>query len=127
MTRTLILTLAAAAALAGCNNKNDHTIVAGADNEQDNHAVPANLVLPPAIEASKAYRCKDNHLIYVDWLADDKSANIRTEKGGSPTSVVAAEAGKPMTNAGGYSLTGSPGASSIALTTPANGAETCKA
>lgn len=126
MTRTLILTLAAAAALAGCNN-NDHTIVAGADNEQDNHAVAANMVLPPSIEATKVYRCKDNHVVYVDWLADDKSANIRTEKSGSPINVVAAEAGKPMTNAGGYSLAGSPGASSIALTTPANGAETCKA
>ena len=27
-------------------------------------------MLPPAIAASKTYRCKDNSLVYIDWLSD---------------------------------------------------------
>jgi len=68
MTRTpLLITLATAAALAGCNKEN-HTIVAGP--EGDNVAANAPVALPPSISASKAYRCKDNKLIYVDWMSD---------------------------------------------------------
>jgi hypothetical protein len=85
MTRPLtILTLVAAAALAGCN-KEDHTIVVGpgADDEPMNNV---GVVLPPSIQASKAYRCKDNSLIYIDWLSDG-SARVkksREEVGGTP-------------------------------------------
>src|SRR6476646_11046708 len=98
MTRTpLLITLAAAAALAGCNKEN-HTIVAGGpDGTETNAAANAPVALPPAIAASKIYRCADNQVVYVDWLADNKTANVRTDKGGSPTQVTATEAGQPMT------------------------------
>ena len=67
MTRTsLLITLAAAAALAGCDNS-DHTI--GGDKDA-NVVASAPVTLPPSISASKSYRCKDNHLIYVDWMSD---------------------------------------------------------
>ena len=85
MTRPLtLLALVAAAALAGCNNE-DHTIVAGpgADDEPMNNV---GVVLPPSIQASKAYRCKDNSLVYIDWLSDG-SARVkksREEVGGTP-------------------------------------------
>ena len=70
MTRTPLIMLAAAAALAGCDNS-DHTIVAGPAGGTDTNAVAgAPVTLPPSIQASKSYRCKDNHLIYVDWLSD---------------------------------------------------------
>ena len=69
MTRTsLLITLAAAAALAGCD-KSDHTIVSGPPGETDANAT-APVTLPPSISASKSYRCKDNNLIYVDWMSD---------------------------------------------------------
>jgi hypothetical protein len=76
MTRApFILMLAAAAALAGCG-KNDHTIVAGgepADDQPTNAMANANVQLPPSINASKTYRCKDNSIIYIDWLSDGTS------------------------------------------------------
>ena len=85
MTRTLtILTFVAAAALAGCNNE-DHNIVAGPDLD-DGPVNTTDVVLPPSIQASKAYRCKDNSLIYIDWLSDG-SARVkksREEVGGTP-------------------------------------------
>ena len=87
MTRTpLLITLAAAAALAGCNKEN-HTIVAGPPDDEPtaNHAPVA---LPPSITASKVYRCADNQVVYVNWMSDG-SANVKTEQGGAITPVPA--------------------------------------
>lgn len=129
MTRTsFLITLAAAAALAGCNNS-DHTIVAGGpepDNDA-NVAAAGPVVLPPSIVSSKTYRCADNRLVYVNWLSDNKSATIRTDKAGAPTQVTAAEAGKPMTAPGGYELTGTGSAGTVKIATPGHSAQSCKA
>jgi hypothetical protein len=128
MTRTtLIITLAAAAALAGCKPEN-HTIVAGAPDEGDNNVVSNGPVaLPPSIASSKVYRCADNKILYVDWMSDNKSANIHTEKGGAPTVVTAPEAGKPMTAPGGYSLEGKASGSSVKIAVPGHPAQACNA
>jgi len=78
MTRTpLLITLAAAAALAGC--KENHTIVAGGPEEGNDSNVATNepVALPPSITASKVYRCKDNKVVYIDWMSD---ATARVKK-----------------------------------------------
>jgi hypothetical protein len=128
MTRTtLTIALVAAAALAGCG-KQDHTIVAG--GPEPDEAAPATntpVELPPSIVSSKVYRCADNQIVYVDWMSDNKSAHLRTDKGGTPTSVTAAEAGKPMAGAAGYSLEGSTGAASAKIGVPGHPAQACKA
>ena len=110
MTRTpLLITLAAAAALAGCN-KNDHTIVAGPDT--GNTAAEANgpVAMPPSIQASKAYRCKDNKLVYVDWMSDGTARVKKTRE----------EVGETITP--GKELTGEANGSTITY----NG-QSCKA
>jgi hypothetical protein len=88
MTRTsLLITLAAAAALAGCNE--NHTIVAGGpDDGNDTNAVARNgpVVLPPSITASKTYRCADNKLIYIDWMSDG-TARVKKKSDEAGTSV----------------------------------------
>lgn len=129
MTRTpMILMLAAAAALAGCNKEN-HTIVTGGPDESNsaNVAAIAPVELPPSIVSSKIYRCADNKVVYVDWLSDNKSANIRTDQAGSPTHVTAAEADKPMTAPGGYELSGTGSASSAKIAVPGHASQSCKA
>ena len=128
MTRTLLLTLAAAAALAGCN-KGSHTIVAGggpADNEAN---VTANgpIALPPSIVATKLYRCADNSVVTVDYLSDNKSGNVRAGEDAASVQVTAAEPGKPMTAEGGYSVEGSATASSAKIAVPGHPAQTCNA
>ena len=85
------------------------------------------FALPPSITAQKVYRCADNKIVYVDWLSDDKTANIRTDKGGSPTAVTAPEAGKPMTASGGYSLEGKASANEAKIAIPGHPAQSCKA
>ena len=78
MTRkTLIITLAAAAALAGCD-KESHTITG--DSPGDNVAANAPVALPPSITASKSYRCKDNNLVYIDWMSDGTARVKKTRE-----------------------------------------------
>jgi hypothetical protein len=128
MTRTLnIFVLAAAAALAGCGNENHNIVGSGPDEGTPTNEATANIQLPPSIAASKTYRCADNRLVYVDWLSDNKSANVRTEKGGVPTQVTAMEPGKPMTGPAGYSVSGTASATSATIAVPGRGAQSCKA
>jgi hypothetical protein len=127
MTRTpLLLALAAIAALAGCNNS-DHTIVAGPDGDVANQAPDTNtpVALPPSIASSKIYRCKDNSVVYIDWLSDNKSANFRANQNDVPVTLTAPEAGQPMV-ADGYSLTGTP-SGSVTLARPGKGSQSCSA
>jgi len=80
MTRTpLLITLAAAAALAGCNKEN-HTIVAGPDEGATNATANEHVALPPSITASKSYRCKDNKLVYIDWMSDGTARVKKTRE-----------------------------------------------
>jgi hypothetical protein len=129
MTRTPLLIIAAAAALAGCGKEN-HTIVAGPDGDNEANAAAnaaAPVALPPVIAASKIYRCADNKVVYVDWLSDNKSANIRTDQGGVPTQVTATEPGKPMTAPGGYSIEGSAASNTAKISVPGHSGQTCHA
>jgi hypothetical protein len=126
MTRTpLLIALVATAALAGCNE--DHTIVAGGPaDDKANNAANATVELPPSIAASKIYRCTgDNSVVYVDWLSDQKTANVRTEENGSPTQVAATEAGKPLTSASGLAVEGAAAGSSIKVTLPGGASKNC--
>jgi hypothetical protein len=110
MTRKLTIAMfVAAAALAGCNNE-DHNIVAGPDLD-DTPVNKVGVVLPPSIQASKAYRCKDNSIVYVDWLSDG-TARVKNKREDVGTTVPA----------GDKSLTGTSSGSTITY----NG-QSCKA
>ena len=115
MTRPFtIIALVAAAALAGCDNS-DHTIVsdpAGPDPMANAVANMGSVQLPASIQASKAYRCKDNSLIYVDWLSDGTARVKKTRE----------EVGTTVTLGEGAPLKGDAKAASITY----NG-QSCKA
>lgn len=126
-TRTpLGIALAAAAALAGCNQE-DHNIIVGPPGSDDSAIAGAPVALPPSISVSKIYRCADNQVVYVDWLSDNKAANLRTKADNPPIQVAAAEPGQPMTAAGGYSIDGTSGAASVRITVPGHPSQSCKA
>ena len=57
---------------------------------------------PPSITSSKSYRCKDNHLVYIDWMSDGTARvkKSREEMGGTPVTP-------------GNELKGDPAAASI--------------
>jgi hypothetical protein len=116
--------LVATAALAGCSKEN-HTIVSGStDSGESNSAKNATVQLPPSILATKLYRCADNSVVTVDYLSDNKSANVHAGEGAT-TQVTAAEPGKPMSAAGGYSVEGGPTSSSAKIAVPGHPAQSC--
>ncbi|MDQ3079181.1 MAG: hypothetical protein M3R03_04190 [Pseudomonadota bacterium] len=123
--KNLLLLAIASAALMSCQKE---TIDLGAEKNEIAAANAANapkVVLPPSIAATKIYRCKDNSLVYIDWLSDKMTANFRAEKTGAPVQLKSAVAGEAMT-AEGYSLTGDAAAASITLTRPEKGSQSCK-
>jgi hypothetical protein len=124
--KSYLLPLAAASLtlLSACGQSEPEVVGGPADPMKDQLANAAPVALPPAVKDSRSYRCKDNSLIFVDFLADDKTANLRTEKTGAPTKLVAAEAGKPFT-AEGFEVDGS--GSTITATLPGKAAQSCKA
>ena len=127
MTRIPLLSmLAATAALAGCNE--NHTIGGDDQNAANSAEANANVQLPPMSIATKLYRCADNSVVTVDYLSDNKSANVKVGENGSPVRVTMAEAGKPMTSAdGAVSVEGSPTGSSAKIAVPGHPAQTCNA
>jgi hypothetical protein len=92
----MIFALAAAASLVSLSacDKNDHTIVAGGPKDTA-EVNTVGIVLPPAITASKTYRCKDNSLVFIDWL-NDGTARIKKDKNDVGTTVKLGEAGAPL-------------------------------
>lgn len=127
MTRTtLLLTFVAAAALAGCES--EPIVVGGPAGDPANQAPVANgpVELPPSIVATEIYRCKDNSVVYIDWLSNG-TANFRAERRATPVLLTAGEEGEALTAEGGYSLTGSAEASTVTLARPDKGSQTCKA
>jgi hypothetical protein len=109
-------------ALSACG-RSEPEIVGGANDpmkEQFANATP--VVLPPSVKASRVYRCKDNSLVYVDFMSDDLSANIRTEKNGLPTTLTAAAKGEPF-KTDGYEIVGI--VQKVSITVPGKGGQSC--
>ena len=112
-------------ALAACNSQPEkpEVIDTNPDPMASQLANAAPVELPPAIKADKTMRCKDGSLVYVTFFQGDKQVVVRTQEGGTPTTLKGAEAGKPLTADGGWSLTGT--TSEVSLTRPGKGAVSC--
>ena len=113
---------AALFALGACNNKPEIVDT----NPDPDAAVIANAAPvepPPMIQSSRAYRCKDNSLIYADFYTNN-TATVREGAQGAPTMLTAAN-GQPPYVAEGYSL--SANAAQVSYTAPGKGTRSCKA
>lgn len=114
--------LAALLALGACNEP--ETITSGIPDpqaEELKHAPPVEV--PPMIQASRTYRCKDNSLLYADFFTDN-TARVRTEQDGESTVLTAAD-GKPPYTSEGWSI--SANAEQVSVTAPGKGTQICKA
>ncbi len=88
--KNLLFLVAASATLMACEKE---TIIQG-DKGPDATVNTANVVLPPSITASKTYRCKDNSVVYVDWLSDG-NARVKTDKAERSEPVTVGAEGTP--------------------------------
>ena len=119
-----LIAIASITLLSACNNNEEPEVVGGpADPMAEQLANAAPVELPPSVKANKQFRCKDNSLIFVDYMSDDKTALLRTEKTGSATTLKAAEVGQPFTAEGGFEIKGS--GNDVTVTVPGKGAQTC--
>lgn len=117
--------------LAACQQKTPEEVGGPAD---DATAIAARnkapVTLPPAIASSKTYRCKDNSVVYVNFLTDGLTANVRDKEEEPPAvTLVAPAPGEPFVGvlpAGdGFKL--SANAPSVTYTSPDSGTQTCNA
>ena len=120
-----LIPVAALALLSACNKNDEPEVVGGpADPMAEKLANAAPVELPPMVKESHQYRCKANSLVFVDFMSDDKTVNVRTEKDGAPTKLTAAEADKPF-EGGGFKVEGT--GKQITATLPGKSALSCKA
>lgn len=131
--RTPLLPLRAAPALSGllflalaaCNSQPENIVVGPQDDMKAELAAAKPVELPPSIQATKTFRCKDNSVVYVDFYSDGKSAGLHLKKNTIANILRAPAAGQPMVADGGYELTGSASASTISLTVPGKPKQDC--
>ena len=128
MHKTRLLLAAASCAalvtLASCNREPE-IINAGPPDQQEEALKNAKPVtLPPSITASRTYRCKDNSLIQVDFMSDNKTAVLRAPRDAEPVLLNAPEAGQPFV---GTDASVAGNGRTITAKVPGKGAQECKA
>lgn len=117
-------TLVAVLALAACNNEPEVISTSAPDPQAAALAAAAPVELPPAIEASRTYRCADNSLLYAEFFTDETVRVRLGERSAAPTLLAAAEAGSPYMG-DDYSV--SANADTIDFTAPGKGTQSCHA
>lgn len=127
MQKSAILAAACAAAFASLSacSPEPEVIDAAPDPQAAELAKAPPVELPPAIRASKTYRCKDNSLVYVTFFTDDVTAAVRDKQEEPPVATLKAPAAGQAFVSEGYSLSGS--GDSVTYTSPDSGTQTCNA
>lgn len=104
--KSLLPLIAAAAALAACNQKAPEVLDSRSpDPNASAIANAAPVELPPPIRAQKTYRCADNSLVNVTWFVGDKQATARAGEG-TPVVVKSEEGKSPWKGDDGTTLSG---------------------
>ncbi len=120
MRMTILLAASAATlALTACNSEPEVVNQYDAQAKALENAAPVEL--PPAITASRTYRCSDNSLVYVDFY-NDNTAQLRTSQGGDST-VLTAAGGNPPYTAEGHSV--SANSENVRITAPGKNNLSC--
>jgi predicted small lipoprotein YifL len=127
MHKHLILAACAAASvtLAACGQK-EPDVVEIPDPQAEALKNAPKVELPPAIAASRTYRCKDNSLVFIDFMSND-TAIVRKGKGVEPplATVTAETAGGAYKSADGFTVSGN--SEQITYSSPKGGSQSCKA
>jgi hypothetical protein len=124
MQRTHILAAASLAAflsLAACNSEPEVISANGVDPQAEALKNAPPVELPPAIQASRTYRCDDNSLLYGVFYTNN-TVKV-SDKEGAEGTILTAENGQPPYVAEGYSV--SADADEISYTAPGKGTQTC--
>ena len=130
-TQIIAVTAAAFLSLSACEQKPPEVVGGVApDATAIAAANKAPVALPPSIANSKTYRCKDKSVVYVNFLTDGTTINVRDKEEEPPAvNLKAAAAGEPFEGvlpAGeGFRMVGS--GDEVTYTSPDSGTQVCKA
>ena len=119
----LLLAAAASAAifsLQACDNSPQTVNTYDAQAEALANAAPVEL--PPAITATKAYRCSDNSLFYAEFY-NNNTATLRLGSRDAAATILNATNGAPPFAAEGYSLSGT--GDNVRITAPGKNNLSC--
>src|SRR3546814_2158567 len=83
----VLLTVPLAGLLSGCSESDQ----ADTSNMSTNTTLP--IQMPPAIVASHTYRCTGGDVLYVDFLADGTSINVKQRPSGPSLRLTAPSQG----------------------------------
>jgi hypothetical protein len=116
--------LAAFLSLAACNQQPETVSANDNDPQKEELAKAPPVTLPPPIRESKIYRCKDNSLVYVTYMADDVTAMVRDKQEEPPVATLKAPAkGEPFVSEG-FKL--AVNGKNITYNSPDKGQQSCK-
>jgi hypothetical protein len=116
--------LAATIFTAACNSEPEIITANTHDPQADALAKAPPRELPPAIQSTRTYRCRDNSLLYADFYTNNTVRARINDRSAAPT-VLTAEEGNPPYTAEGWSI--SANAEQVTLTAPGRGTQTCRA
>jgi hypothetical protein len=114
--------IAATLGLGACNSEPETITYNRPDAQAEALRNAAPVELPPAIQASRTYRCRDNSLVYVDFYTND-TARLRIGSRDAEVTTLTADGGEPPYTADGYSV--SANAPEIRFTAPGRGTQAC--
>lgn len=116
--------VAAFLSLSACNQPETVTVNNVYDPQAEALANAQPVELPPAIAASRTYRCADNSLLYAEFYTNN-TVNVRVgDKAAAPAVLTAAADDAPYLS-DGYSL--SDNAKSVSFKAPGKGTQDCTA
>ncbi len=116
-------TFAALATLSACNSEPEVVTINKYDPQAEALRNAAPIEPPPMIQESRAYRCRDNSLIFVDFYTNN-TASVRTQRGQPPVAMLTTEGGTPPYKAEGYSISGN--GEQVSYTAPGKGTQSCR-
>lgn len=118
--------VAATLPLVACGQKEPEVVNTVYDPQAEALKTAPPVELPPAIQASRTYRCKDNSLVYIDFMSNN-TALIRKSKGVEPpiATLTTETAGGAYKSPDGYTVSGN--SEQITYSSPNGGSQSCKA
>ena len=123
----LAAALAASLTLAACGQSETVKAPETPDPTAETLKKAKPVSLPPAIASSQTYRCKDNSIVYVSYMTDGITAEVRDNEEEPPIATLKAPTkGEPFTGQPGYEgfkLVGS--GNQVTYTSPDSGTQTC--
>jgi hypothetical protein len=115
--------LAATLPLSACSSEPEVVDPRGPDPQAEALKNAAPVELPPAIQASRTFRCRDNSLVYADFYTNS-TVRVRQGTRTAEQTTLTAEGGNPPFRGEGWSV--SANAEQVTITQPGRGSQSCR-